>query len=150
MKILSMVVLSFILGWGPKVQIIQSTSQEWFGGLQESGYGTNYKLSVKTKLGSDQLQIDELWIGDIHAKIRVLADPSNPKGTSFKKGSLISIVAATTLRPGPDDKPQLLGADSIKKPYNYKGEGLLGYTCKGRKAYLEISEFKKLEKIIYP
>jgi len=36
------------------------------------------------------------------------------------------------------------------KPFNFKGEGLLGYTCQGRKAYLEIAEFKKLEKIIYP
>ncbi|MFA5814504.1 MAG: hypothetical protein WC865_02670 [Bacteroidales bacterium] len=141
MKYLSILLLSIIFSWGGKIQVIKSTSQEWVGGLQESGYGTDYKLTIKAKAGSDQLQIEDLWVGDIHMKVGVNA---------FKKGSQVSLKAGITFRPDADGQISPLAADSTKKPFNFKGEGLLGYTYKGHKAYLVIAEFKKLEKIIYP
>lgn len=150
MKFLSALLLSIIFGWGGKIQVIQSTSQEWAGGLQESGYGTDYKLTIKAKAGSDLLQIDDLWVGDIHMKVRVMADPANPQNNNFKEGSQVSLKAGITYLPDADGRIRPLAADSKKKPFNFKGEGLLGYTYKGHKAYLVIAEFKKLEKIIYP
>jgi len=150
MKYLAILLLSVIFGWGGKIQVLQSTSQEWIGGLQESGYGTDYKLIIKVKAGSDQLQIEDLWVGDIHMNVRVIPDPANLPAQSFKKGSRVVVKAAVTFRPGPDEKVGMLSADSLKKPFNIKGEGLLGYTYRGNKSYLEIAEFKKLEKIIYP
>ena len=150
MKYLSIMLLALIFGWGSKIQIIQSTSQEWVGGLQESGYGIDYMLIIKANAGSDQLQIVDLWVGDIHMKVKVFPDPTDLLARSFKKGSRVMVKAGAAFRPGPDEKTQLLSADSLKKPYNFKGEGLLGYTCKGTRSYLEIAEFKKLAKIIYP
>lgn len=150
MNYLSVLLLSIILGWGGKSQIIKSTSQEWVGGLQESGYGTNYMLTIKATAGSDQLQFEDLWVGDVHMKVRVSADPANPQNTSFKKGSLVSVKAGITFHPNAEGQIKLSAENSAKKPFNFKGEGLLGYTYKGHKAYLEIAEFKKLEKIIYP
>lgn len=150
MKLLSFLLLSIILGWGGKIQVIKSTSQEWVGGLQESGYGTDYRLTIKAKAGSDQLQIDDLWVGDIYLKVRVMADPANPQNNTFKKGSQVSLKAGITFRPDADGRIRPLAADSNMKPFNFKGEGLLGYTYQGHKAYQEIAEFKKLEKIIYP
>jgi hypothetical protein len=150
MKFLSFLLLSVILGWGGKLQVIKSTSQEWVGGLRESGYGTDYKLTIKAKAGSDQLQFEDLWVGDVHMKVRVSTDPANLQNTSFKKGSLVSVKAGITFRPDAEGQIKLSSADSAKKPFNFNGEGLLGYTYKGHKAYLEIAEFKKLEKIIYP
>jgi hypothetical protein len=150
MKYIPVLLLSIFFGWGGKIQVINSTSQEWVGGLQESGYGTDYKLIIKVKAGSDRLKIDDLWVGDVHMKVRVIADPADPRSITFKKGSQLLVKAAVTFRPGPDEKVQLQAADNAAKPFNFKGEGLLGYTYKGKKAYLEIAEFKKLEKIIYP
>lgn len=150
MKYLSILLLSLLFSWGDKIQVIQSTSQEWVGGLRESGYGTNYKLIIKAKAGSDQLQIEDLWVGDIHMKVRVMTDPANPQSKTFKKGSQITVNAGIIYRPGPDEKAQLLSADSLKRPFNFKGEGLLGYTYKGKKSYLVIADFKELKKIIYP
>jgi hypothetical protein len=150
MKYLPILLLSLIFGWGSKIQILQSTSQEWVGGLQESGYGTDYMLTIKVKAGSDQLQIEDLWVGEIHRKVRVIADPANLQNKTFKKGSRIQVRAGMTFRPGPDEKVGLQDRDDVKKPFNYKGEGLLAYTYKGKKAYLQITGFKKLEKIIYP
>ena len=149
-KYVSVLILCVIFGWGGKIQVIKSTSQEWYGGLRESGYGVDYKLTVKTRAGSDQLQIVDLWVGNLHMKVRVTADAANPQNKTFHSGSQVSLQAGVTFRPGPDEKIQLLAADSLKKPFNFKGEGLLAYLYKGHKAYLEIAEFTKLEKIIYP
>jgi len=150
MKYLSILLLGLMVCWGGKVRLVESTSQEWVGGLQESGYGTEFKLTIEVKAGSDQLQIDDLWIGEIHRKVRIIADSANLQIKTFKKGSLIQVRAGMTFRPGPDEKTGLRDQDNVKKPFNYKGEGLLGYTYKGKKDYLQIATFKKLEKIIYP
>lgn len=150
MKYLSVILLTVIFGWGEKIQVISTTSQEWVGGLQESGYGTDYNLIVKVKAGSDQLKFEDLWVGDQHMKIRTLPDPARQQVKDFKKGSRISLRAGVTIKPDPDGQIKPLAVDGTKKPFNFKGEGLLAYTYKGRTKYLEIAEFTKLEKIIYP
>lgn len=142
--------LAILLGSGGKVRVVQSTSQQWVGGLQESGYGTDYKLSVRVKAGSDQLTFDELWVGKMHMKVNIVTVPPGNADKSFKKGSLISLRAGVTFKPGADENASTIGANNAPNPLNIKGQGLLGYTYKGKKAYLEIAEFTKLEKIIYP
>jgi hypothetical protein len=150
MKYISILVLVAIFGWGGKIQVLKSTSQDWLGGLRESGYGTDYRITVKVKAGSDQLQFEDLWVGNLHMKVRTMTDPANPKEKSFSKGSQVTLKAGIIFRPGPDEKMALLGADSIPKPFNFKGGGLLGYSWKGKKTYLVITEFSELERIIYP
>lgn len=149
MKLLSFMLITAILGWGSKIKVMESTSQEWVGGLQESGYGTNYKLNITVKAGSDKLQINDLWVGDIHMKTRVI-NPVNPSARDFKKGTTITVRAEVTFRPGADAKIRQLNAGDVRKPFNFKGQGLLGYTYKGKAYYLEIPDIKELEKIIYP
>lgn len=144
------VLMSLIFCWGSKIQIVQSTSQEWVGGLQESGYGTDYKLTIKVKAGSDQLQIQDLWVGDQYMKLRVIVDPANPQVKTFTRGALLTCKSGVVIKPGAGQVTGISEAGKPEKPVNFAGEGLLGYTWKGRKAYLEITEFKKLEKIIYP
>ena len=143
-------ILSLIFGWGPRVSNVESTSQEWVGGLQESGYGTDYRLMVKVKAGSDEIRFDALWVGDICMKVRVFADPAGPQGVPFKKGSRLTLKAGVTFRPGPDGKIGPTESVDAVKPVNFKGQGLLCYHYKGEPKYLEIADFKKLEKIIYP
>lgn len=150
MKYFLIVLLTVIFGWGGKVQVRQSTSQDWVGGLQESGYGTDYRLTLKVKANSEQLQIEDLWVGDQYMKVRVMPDPADPQVKSFKKGSNVTCRAEFTIRPGALEKTPGTAVSRLPKPFNFKGEGLLGYTYKGRKAYVEIAEFKKLERIIYP
>lgn len=150
MRILSFFLLGLCLGFGGKMQVVKSTSQEWVGGLRESGYGTNYKLTIKVNAGSGQLQFEDLWVGDTHMKVRVVADPANQPGNSFIKGSQVTLQAGITIRPDEQGKITLTADESLKKPFNFKGEGLLGYTYNGHKAYLIIAEFEKLKKIIYP
>ena len=150
MKYLLIASAVILFGWGSKVRIIQSTSQEWVGGLQESGYGTDYRLTIKAKAGSDLLQIEDLWIGDVHLKLRAMTDPADPRTTAFRKGQSVICKAGYTWRPGADERAELTGAEPLKKPYDYSGEGLVGYTFRGKKGYVEIASFEKLKKIIYP
>jgi len=146
-----LLILLLCLGFGSeKLEVIRCTSQEWAGGLRESGYGINYELTLKTKATSSQLSIDDLWVGDSRLKVRVIADPANLQSKTFAKGSQIVIKAGITYRPDAQGRIAEPVTDSIKKPFNFKGEGLLVYTYKGHKTYLKIAEFKKLEKIIYP
>jgi hypothetical protein len=140
-RLLALILLTFLIGWGSKVKVVESTSREWMGGLQESGYGIDYEVNFITKNGSDELQMEALWVGDLHMKVRVSA---------FTKGVPVKLKAGVTFKPGADFKMMVVGGDSLRKPYNFKGEGLLMYRYKGKIFYTEISEFKKLEKIIYP
>lgn len=142
--------LSVFICWGIKIKVVQCTSQEWIGGLQETGYGTDYRLTIKVRTDSDQLQIEDLWVGNYHMKIRLMADPANPPTKTFKKGSQVTCKAGIIFRPGADERSSLTGAGQLEKPFNFTGEGLLGYTYKGHKAYLEIAKFKKLKKLIFP
>jgi hypothetical protein len=150
MRILSLLLLGLCLSFGAKIQVVKSTSQEWAGGLRESGYGTNYKLTIKVKAGSGELQFEDLWVGDTHMKVRVAADPAKQPGNSFARGSQVTLQAGITIRPDEQGRITLSPEESLKKPFNFKGEGLLGYIYKGHKAYLEITGFEKLNKIIYP
>lgn len=150
MKVLTFILIFAAFCGGGRIKVTEATSQEWVGGLQESGYGTDYQMIIKAKAGSEQFQIDELWVGDLHMKVRVIADPAKPMDRTFKKGARLVVKAGMTLRPGPDEKGQLLSADSLARPVDFRGEGLLGYTWKGEKRYAEIDVFKKLERIIYP
>jgi hypothetical protein len=149
-RYLSAILLSVMCCCGDKIQVTQSTLQEWVGGLPESGYGTNYKLIVKVKADSDQLQFDDLWVDTLHMKVRVIADSTNFQNKSFNKGSQIILRAEVMFRPGADGQIRQSDADKSPKPFNFKGEGLLGYTYKGHKEYVEITQFKILEKLIYP
>jgi hypothetical protein len=150
MKYSAVLILALMMGLGAKIQVVQSTSQDWVGGLQESGYGTDFKLILKVKAPSNQLQFDDLWVGDKHLKVRVYAGTGGQQSTVFAKGDKIIVKAGLTFRPGQDEKMTLQGADLAPKPYEYQGDALLGYTYKGKRAYLEISGLKKLERIIYP
>ncbi len=140
-KLFSYILLTIFLGWGSKMKVVESTSRDWVGGLQESGYGTDFEVSLQVKAGSNDLKIEELWVGDVHMKVRVNA---------FEKDARVKVRAGYTTKPDANHKMALSGADNAPKPFNYKGEGLLKYSCKGKILYVVIPEFKKLEKIIYP
>ena len=150
MKYLTIILAVAAFCSGGRIKVTEATSQEWVGGLQESGYGTDYQLIIEAKAGSEQLHIEELWADDLHMKVRIIANPANFKDQSFKKGDRLVVKAGWTHRPGPDERALLHSADSLARPVDFKGEGLLGYTWRGEKRYARIAVFKKLEKIIYP
>ncbi len=150
MKILTFVLMALAMAGGGKFKVAESTSQEWVGGLQESGYGTDYKLVMKVKAGSDRLQIDEIWVGDLRLAARAVTDLRDMSTRNFRKKDIVYVTAAVTWKPGQDGQMRVVSGERRDKPFAYKGEGLIGYTYKGKRGYTVIPSFKVLEKVIYP
>jgi hypothetical protein len=150
MKYLSILAAFILLGAGGRIKVAESTSQEWMGGLQQSGYGTYYKAVIMVKAGSDKLRIDELWVDNLKLPARAVTDLKNAGSKTFKRGDKVFVTAGITWKPEPNGGMVRTTGIQMDKPYNYKGQGLIGYTFKGKRAYAEIQSFKKLETIIYP
>jgi hypothetical protein len=150
MKTIATLLMLVLMAGANKMTVSEATSQEWYGGLQQSGYGTDYKLVMKVKAGSDKLQIDEMWVGDIRMPARAVTDLRDPASKVFKKGDVVYVRAGITFKPDASGEMRMLAGEKKTKPFEYTGEGLLGFTYKGKRGYLAIPTFKVLEKIIYP
>lgn len=150
MKYFSILLAVILLGAGGRIKVAESTSQEWMGGLQQSGYGTYYKALVTVKAGSDKLQIDELWIDNLKLPVRAVTDLKDAGSKTFNKGDKVYVTAGITWKPDAQGGMVRMTGIQMDKPYDYQGQGLIGYTYKGKRAYIEIKSFKKLETIIYP
>ncbi len=150
MKYISLLLTLMVLCTGSKVRILEATSQEWAGGLPESGYGTDYAVTFKAKGNSELLLIKGVWIDDLYLPVRVVNDPGIPGAKAFKRGDRLTVKGGLVYKP--DDKGQvtLRIAEKRKKPVDYTGEGLLEYSYRGKTGYQEIKNFKILEKLIYP
>jgi len=150
MKYLTILLAALLIGPGGRIKVAESTSQEWVGGLQQSGYGTYYLSTVTVKGHSDKMKIDELWIGNLKLPARAVTDLKNRNSTTFRKGDRVYVRAEVNWKP--EARGGLVRTTGIQtdKPYDYQGQGLIGYTYKGKRRYAEIDRFIPLEKIIYP
>lgn len=149
MRYLTYLFFALILAAGGKIKITEATSQEWAGGQQESGYGTDFKITLVAKDTSSVFKINGLWIGDIFVPVKVLGDPKNPSKKGYKKGDKILIKGGLIFKPNEKGEMRLVIAEKREKPKAFNGAGLIEYTYKGVKKYQEIKEFKVLEKQNY-
>jgi len=149
-SLVAVVLISLVFQFGVKMKIVDSTSQEWAGGRYESGYGTDYIITLLAKAGSEKLQVNELWIGENYFEVSAVKNLARRSDLSFVKKDTIYIVSSITYKP--DDNGNMVQTKALKKepPVEFEGAALLGYTWKGKKKFLKIKSFRKLEKIIYP
>lgn len=154
MSVMKTLLVSFFLSvlfcCGPRLKLVESSSQEWAGGRYETGYGTNYKLSLVARASSEKLLVEELWIGDTYFEVKAVRDLAKKKETAFDKGETIYVVASINQKPNQQGGMDQVTGGTKDLPFSYEGKALLGYTWKGKKKYLEIRDFTQLEKIIYP
>ncbi len=151
MKVLHVfALLSLVLIFGAKVKYVDSTSQSWVAGIYEAGYGTDYRICLLAKGGSEKLQVDELWIGEDYFKVKAVKDLAYRNNLSFEKRDTIYVASSIKYKPGKDGKMEQVKLIKKEAPKKFSGDALLGYTWKGKKNFLEITKFRKLEKIIYP
>ena len=148
--IVAVVLVSVILLFGSKMKLVDSSSQEWAGGIYESGYGTNYKITLIAKAGSDKLQVNELWIGQDYFKINAMRNLAKRSDLSFARKDTVYVVSSINFKPGRDGKMEQVKLMRKEPPVDFNGDALLGYTWKGKKKFLEITSFRKLEKLIFP
>lgn len=147
---LTALMFSMVFIFGPKVKLLDSTSQEWAGGRYESGYGTNFKISLIAKGSNEKLQIDELWVGDRYFKVQALKSLAYRNDSIFAKGDTVYVRSSIKYIPGENGVMKEVNKLQKESPFEFSGDALLGYTWKGKKKFLVIKNIRKLEKIIYP
>ena len=144
-----LLVTVFIL-FGTKLRFVDSTSQEWVGGIYEAGKGTNYKITLLAKASAEKLQVEDLWIGDDYFKVQAIKNLARKSDLSFAKRDTIYVVSSINFKPTEDGKMEQVKLLKKDPPVEMTGVALLGYSWKGKKKYMNIASFRKLKKLIYP
>ena len=139
-----------ILCFGAKVKFVDATSQDWYGGRYESGRGTDYVFTLKARGGSDKLVIDKLWVDDDFYEVKAVKNPAKRSELDFEKKDTLYVRAGKKYQPDKNGQMVKVQGKSIIAPKEYDGVALLAYTWKGKRKYMEIKEFRILEKLIYP
>lgn len=155
MKIITFTLITFIsIGfWFKDFEIIEAESQKWYGGRQESGYGTYYNLKLITKKKSENIKFEYLWVGENSFEIKAFKRKKNLNVYDFDKNDTLFIKINDRIIPennrtrnkhskGFDRKKT---EKKIKPPYKYKGEALIGYSINGKQKYKEIKKFTTLK-----
>lgn len=151
MKLLNLIgIVLILLPLCSKVKVLDATSQEWAGGVYASGYGTNFKITMVARGSSDQLVINDLWIGEDHFEVVAVKDLSRRGDALFAKKDTVYVSAGITYKPDENGRYKKTETGSKKAPDRYDGQALLGYTWKGKQKYVRIDEIRSLEKLIYP
>ena len=151
MKIFLTSLILIILFWfGAKVKLVDATSQDWYGGRYESGHGTDYVFTLKARGGSDKLVLDQLWMDDDYYEVKAVKNLAKRSDLDFEKKDTLFIRVGKKYQPDKDGQMLKITGKSVKSPKEYDGVALLAYTWKGKRKYMEIKEFRILEKIIYP
>lgn len=151
MKLLIAALMAFIcLFSAPKVKIVDATSQEWYGGRYETGRGTDYIIKIKARGGSENLVIDKLWVGEDFYEVIAIKNPAKKADHYFEKGDTLYIMAGKKIQPDINGSMVKVTGKTLKTPKEFAGAALLVYTWKGKEKFLEVKEFRILEKIIYP
>lgn len=138
-------------------ELIKATSQKWYGGRQETGFGTYYELTIIPNSNSDNLLFDKMWVGKQYFEIQCYQKGKKMRNNLFGKGDTI------TIRVNKDEVhkklPFVVKDDNSKEkcltekypvPKEYTGDALLSYVYKGKRKYFEIKEFTKIEPVYYP
>lgn len=136
-------------------ELINATSQKWYGGREETGFGTYYELTIVPKTNSDNLVFDQIWIGKKYFDIQCFQKGKKMRNNLFAKGDTV------TIRVNKDEVKRIMPFESkedkddclIKKhplPKEYEGEALLSYVYKGKRKYFEIKKFTEIEPVNYP
>ena len=152
MKILTLSLLITFFGTlcNDKFEIIEATSQEWAGGRQETGRGIMYEFTIVTKINSDALRFDQLWIGEKYFEISCYQKGKRVKNDTFGPGDTVTISVNYRLKNNDLINENLDKADGIAVPKKYTGDALLSYILNGDRKYKVIEKITKLEPLKYP
>jgi len=155
MKITILAVLitftSFNIDCKEKFEIINATSQDWFGGRKEAGKGTYYELTIVPTVESEKLSFDKIWIGEKYFNISCYQKGRRVKNDTFGAGDTVTITINDSFAPKPMPFVEEEGYEQDPKPpVSYKGSALLSFVYKSKRKYKIIENFTKLENLNYP
>lgn len=152
MKLLvsSFAILFSIAWFGNDFAIVESTSQQYAGGREKSGYGTRYNIKLLALKDSKKLKIDQLWIGEVYFDVKPIKDPKRRNDHEFSKNDTIFLYVKHHIHTDEEMKKRQKDKKIVKLPYKYEGAALIGYKIRNKRKYKIIKKFTELEKVFYP
>lgn len=140
-----LIILSGFFGFfGKDFRIIEATSQKWVGGLQSTGEGVNYKITIVARTNSDKLNIEEVWIKNKLCKHKIFNPKIRKFGNNFFKNDTIFLTATIKVNNSKSNP----GKD-IQLPVDCNSETVIGYTIKNKKKYKPVDNIKILKSLYY-
>lgn len=137
-------------------EVMNLTSQKWYGGVAGSGKGIKYSAELMIKKKPEKIRIEGIILDDYYYQEFKLTHKLNPL-EHFKPGQQEELFdnlnkkdtlqlrfekkwkadqAGNLIPPPPSEK---------EVPEKYEGKNLLIYRFKGEKGYMEIPEPQKLD-----
>ena len=92
-----------------------------------------YRIQIVTKKTSEELKLDELWVGDRVFKVRVLKKESNAYARHFEEKETLYLEAVRETQK----------VDYEEMAPSQRGKVSLGYTINNKRKYLSIKNFEE-------
>ena len=109
---------------------MKATSRKWV--ISRSGDVVTYRIQIFTKKTSEELTVDELWVGNRVFKVRVLKEESNAHARHFNEKETLYLEA--------ERETKNVGYEEMGPVRN--GKVSLGYTINNKRKYLSIKNFE--------
>jgi len=114
-------------------KIVKATSRKWI--ISRNDDVVTYRIQIVTKKTSEELKLDELWVGDRVFKVRVLKKESNAMARHFAEKETLYLEA--------ERETKNVSYEEMQPPRN--GKVSLGYTFNNKRRYLSIKNFEEAD-----
>jgi len=112
-------------------KIVKATCRKWV--ISRKDDVITYRIQIVTKKTSDELKLDELWVGSKVFKVRVLKKESNAYARHFEEKETLYLEA--------ERETQNVSYEEMTPPRN--GKVSLGYMINNKRKYLSIKNFEE-------
>jgi hypothetical protein len=112
-------------------KIVKATSRKWV--ISRSGDVVTYRIQIITKKTSEELKVDELWVGNRVFKVRVLKEESNTSARHFTEKETLYLEA--------ERETKNIGYEEMGPSRN--GKVSVGYMINNKRRYLSIKNFEE-------
>lgn len=134
-----------------ELRCIEASEQNFIGGAAGSPSGTKYNFKCIAPAGSKEFSLDQVWVGDNYFDVTAYKlVPGNTSSDFSAKDTLI--VEFTKLNPGafsPDNQEEQKKNPVQAKPFDYKGQALIGYKIGKQRKYLTVKKISVLQRLNY-
>jgi hypothetical protein len=114
-------------------KIVKATSRKWI--ISRTGDVVTYRIQIFTKKTSEELKVDELWVGNRVFKVRVLKEESNVQARHFNEKETLYLEA--------ERETKNVAYEEMGPARN--GKVSLGYTINNKRRYLSIKNFEECD-----
>ena len=112
-------------------KIVRATSRKWV--ISRGDDVVTYRIQIVTKKTSEELKVDELWVGNRVFKVRMLKKESNASARHFAEKETLYLEA--------ERETKNVSYEEMRP--SQRGKVSLGYMINNKRKYLSIKNFEE-------